>query len=657
MTRLRKCWSRGVCALFVCALLLWPILCLTLSGPALATDPAIHVSSQGNDRWSGRRADPAPDGKDGPVATLERAVEAARQAKTRLILLRGGTHRLTETVTLGPEDSGLRIAAYAGEQPVLSGGERVTGFTVESDGTVSAPLEREPGLDVTAGGVRQRAAQSGNFDPNDPIRSGWLVAQAAKGGGDKRQFRFPPGTVQPGWAVPGVRVQALDRERQADDIRGIERIDKNGTLVLDRDGWYPFRDGTTFRLLGHPDFLKFPGQFAWRARDKRLLLRPDDPEGFARGGEAVVARTAPLIRSDKADRLTIEGIGFADTPYDGYAIRLTGGTGHRVAGNRFAAVGTAVMLDGTADSEVSGNSMEHLGRSGVELTPGSSGNRIVANRIRNIGEVNLYSAGIMAAGVTHTLIAHNDIRTAARYGISLKNWNPQTRNSDNVVEYNRIRDVGRETADLGAIETLGRSDIDTRTVIRFNDIRGTGGLATDPAGNWLVRYKGFGIYLDDLTNGVTVQGNFLEDTGWAAVFIHGGDGNRVENNIAVLTQGRDKFLRFEWVPSAGTAGFLHDNAATRNLIYARVPVEQTVVSLTGGEYRLENNILDRGGRSARAQAGAPDRTQRSVQAGSLPDPYFQDPDKGDFRLRANSPARKIGFEDLPWSRIGPEGAR
>ncbi len=647
MTRL----THGLlCGLFGLLLILAP------PGPVAAAETAVHVSPQGNDRWSGRSAEPTPDGKDGPVATLARAVDAARQAGAHVILLRGGTYRLAETVTLGPEDSGLRIAAAPGEKPVLSGGERVTGFTVEPNGVVSAPLDREPGLDVTAAGVRLRAAQSGNFDPNDPIRSGWFVAQQAKGGGDKRQFRFPPGTVQPGWAAPGVRVQALDRERQADDIRGIEKIDRNGTLVLDRDGWYPFRDGTTFRLLGHPDFLRFPGQFAWRAGDKRLLLRPHDPDSFARSGEAVVARLSPLIRSDKADRITIEGLAFTDVPYDGSAVRLSGGKGHRVLNNRFSAVGTAVILASTDDSEVRGNSMEHLGRSGVELTPGSSGNRIVANTMRHIGEVNLYSAGVMAAGVTHTTIAHNDIRTAARYGISLKNWSPETKNSDNVIEYNRIRDVGRETADLGAIETLGRSDIDTRTAIRFNDIRGTGGLATDPAGNWLVRYKGFGIYLDDQTNDVTVQGNFLEDTGWAAVFIHGGDRNRVENNIAVLTDGRDKFIRFEWVPKAGTAGFLHDNAAVRNIIHARVPVEQIVVSLTGGEYRLDNNILNRAGRNNRA-AAAPERANARSSQGGTPDPYFMNPDKDDFRLRANSPAHKIGFEDLPWSRIGPEGAR
>ncbi len=638
--------------------LLWLVLLLVMPALSFGAEPAIHVSPRGDDRWTGLAAASTPDGRDGPVATLARAVEEARKRGLHLILMRGGTHRLTGTVTLGPEDSGLRIAAFPGETPVLSGGEVVTGFTAERNGVVSVSLAREPGLDVTVAGERLRSAQSGAFNPDDPIRSGWFVAQQTKGGGDKRQFRFPPGTVQPGWVAPGVRVQALDRERQADDIRGIERIDRNGTLVLDRDGWYPFRDGSTFRLLGHPDFLTFPGQFAWSAKDRRLLIRPRDPAVFARDGEAVVARTTPLIQADKADSVTIEGLSFADVPYDGAAVRLAGGTGHHVLNNRFDAVGTGVILAAASDSEVRGNSLEHLGRSGIELTPGSAGNRIVANTIRHVGEVNLYSAGIMAAGVTRTLIAHNDIRHAARYGISMKNWNPETKNTDNVIEYNRIRDVGRETADLGAIETLGRSDIDTKLVIRFNDIRGTGGLGTDAAGHWLTRYKGFGIYLDDLTNGVRVEGNFLEDTGWASVFIHGGDGNRVENNIAVLTDERDRFLRFEWVPTAGTAGLLRDNEASRNLIRAQVPVEQLVTALTGGEYRLENNIFDRPARGPRAPGAAMDRAQaRSTQTGGPPDPYFMDPSKNDYRLRPNSPASKIGFQELPWSRIGPEGAR
>lgn len=607
-----------------------------LAAPVAAAEPESYVSPQGNDRWSGRLADPTPDGRDGPFATPARALGEARAGGPKTILLRGGTYRLSTTLAVGPELSGLRLAAYRREEPILSGGEPVGGASVDGAGVLSAPLAREPGLDVALAGLRLDAARSGPFDPSDPVRSGWFMAQAVKDDpkspGSKRRLRVAEGLLRASWAGPGVRAQALDRERLSDDLLGVVSADPRGLLTFDRDGQYAYRDGSTVRLLGHPDFLKRSGQFAWDAGAKRLLVRP--PAGHEDGrGELVVARLATLLRVEGASDLAVEGLGFADVPQDGTAILLKGGGGHRIAGNRFALVGTAVTLDGAGRSEVSGNRMDRLGRSGVVLMPGSDGNRILGNRISNIGEVRFFGGGVMAAGVRNTLIAHNDIRHAARYGVSIKNWNPQTRNSDNVVEYNRIRDTARQTADAGAIETLGRSDIDTRTAIRFNDIRDTGGIATDASGKWLTRYKGFGIYLDDLTNGVTVEGNLLENTGMAAVFLHGGDGNRVRGNVAVLSDPKDRFLRLEWVPSAGPAGRMRDNLASGNLVEGPSARDQVVTSLTGGEFRIENTVTE-------------------VSGASLTDPA-----RGDFRMRAQSAARRQGIPEIPLDRIGPEGLR
>ncbi|AWK86314.1 right-handed parallel beta-helix repeat-containing protein [Azospirillum thermophilum] len=633
---------------------------LVLQAPAALAAGESHVSPQGDDRWSGRLPQPNAERSDGPFATLARAVEAARRGGPKTILLRGGVHRLSAPVVLTAEDQDLRIAAYPGENPVLSGGEPVGGFTAEPGGVFSAPLPREPGLDVAVDGRRMRAAQSGAYDPADPVRSGWIVAQAVKGG-DARRLRVAPGTLQPGWAAPALRVQALDRERRGDDLLGLSAIQANGVVVFDREGRQPFRDGSTLRLLGHPDFLKHPGQFAWRARDKRLLLRPEDVESFRTGGSAVVARLSPLIRVEGARWITIEGLGFSDVPHDGTAVLLTGARDVTLRGNRFSLVGTAVTLESTSDSEISRNRMEHLGTNGVELRPGSNDNRIIANSLESIGEVRLSGAGIAMAGVERTLVAHNDIRQAARNAIALKNWNNATRYQDNVIEYNRIRDTARETADAGAIELLGRSDLDTRTLIRFNDIRDTGGLATDASGAWLERYKGYGIYLDELTNGVAMEGNLLQNTGMAAVCIRGGDGNRVTNSIVVLTGPRDRFLRLEWVPRAGVAGFLRGNVAARSIVHERVPVDQIVTSLTGGELALEQILIDqRNSRAAPAPSPGEGRRRggRTVQgATAAPNPYFIDPARDDFRLRPDSAARRIGFVDLPWDRIGPEGVR
>ena len=71
-----------------------------------------------------------------PYATLQRAQQAARQAKGRepvTIYLRGGTHYLTDTLILTAEDSGTPTApvvyqAYRNEQMVISGGVRLKGL-------------------------------------------------------------------------------------------------------------------------------------------------------------------------------------------------------------------------------------------------------------------------------------------------------------------------------------------------------------------------------------------------------------------------------------------------------------------------------------------------------------------------------------------------
>lgn len=625
--------SRAARILAICALLLpaagWSM--------AAAAETTFFVSPTGNDRWSGRLPQPSADGRDGPFATPARALAAAKGGGPATVRLHGGTYRLAAPLVVDSSLPGLRLTAVEGEQPVLSGGEAVGGAQL-TNGVLSAPLARDPGLDVSTGGQRLDAARSGDFNPGDP-RSGWFPAKAVQSGskspGSKRQMQLPPGVLKAGWAGPGVRAQALDRERLSDDLLGVASADPNGLLGFGADGQYPYRDGSTVRLLGHPDFLKRPGEFAWDARAKRLLVKP--PTGLDGGrADLVVARTANLLRLDNARNVSVEGLTFTDVPWDGSAVLAKGGSGLRIAGNRFALVGTAVTLDGATRSEVSGNRMEHLGRSGVVLAPGSSDNRILANRISDIGEVRFFSGGVMGAGIRNTLIAHNDIRRAARYGISIKNWNPQTVNSDNVIEFNRIRDTARQTADAGAIEMLGRSGNDTRSIVRFNDIRDTGGLATDAQGRWLVRYKGFGIYLDDMTSGVTVQGNLLENTGAAAIFLHGGDNNLVSDNITLMTDPKDRFLRLEWVPSAGKNGLMHGNVANANVVAGPSPKEQVVVSLTGGEYRIENTQLEASVPVAEAAGTA--RAAAPPAGGRLLD-------------------RLLAKKELPLDRVGPEGMR
>jgi hypothetical protein len=99
-----------------------------------------YVSTEGNDAWSGKLAEPNSAKNDGPFATLARARDAIRSLhagkplhKPVTVYVRGGVYTLSAPLVFLPEDSGaakypVTYAAYPGEKVVLSGGRTITGW-------------------------------------------------------------------------------------------------------------------------------------------------------------------------------------------------------------------------------------------------------------------------------------------------------------------------------------------------------------------------------------------------------------------------------------------------------------------------------------------------------------------------------------------------
>lgn len=604
------------------------------------TQASFFVAPNGNDAWSGRLAAPNAEGTDGPFATLARARDAMRTSDVKATYLRGGTYTLGSTLELGAADNGVAFYAYPGETPVISGGERVGGFVGEGGGLYSAAVSRPTGLDLTVGGVRQTVAQSGDATPGDP-RSGWLVLDQAASGASKTEIRWRGGDVDPAVLQPGLKIQTFSTDRLADSIVDVRSIDAaSHTIGFQQAVWYAPKTGGTYRLLNAPALIRDPGEFAWRAADGRLVVKPQDPGTLLAQG-AVVPRLGTLVALNGASGVTLSGLTFADGMYDGAALSLSGGGGNAVTGNRFVNVGTAVRLAGSSGNSLLGNRMEQLGASAVELTPGSNANRVESNTIRDIGRVSKYVGGVMASGVADNVIAHNDIAGSPRYGISFKNWDGGTVNTGNQVLYNRISGTLQETADGAAIEVLGRSNIDTRMLIQGNWIDGVGGLGTDGNGGWYNRHKSFGIYLDDQANGVTVRDNFIRDTGWASVFVHGGDNNAITNNIAVTANPGERFIRLEWQPNAGDAGRPANNVVTRNAVQTSAGNDYWTL-LTPGSFQLDGNVLS-GGRGY----GGGDR---------IAAPGFIDAGSGNYALSPGALAATMGLHDLEWTRMGVQWA-
>ncbi|SMH28649.1 right-handed parallel beta-helix repeat-containing protein [Azospirillum agricola] len=601
---------------------------------------AFYVSTQGNDSWSGRLAAPNADGTDGPFASLEKARDAMRAGDTDTTHIRGGTYRLDETLTLDSRDSGHSFAAYEGETPVISGGELVRGFTAEGNGLYSAKLDYASGLDLTIGGVRQTVAQTGDVDPADPA-SGWQVLRAAEGGASKTAFTVKDGDIPAGLTThDGLVVQTFDTERLKDDITAVRAIDGDRVTLAD-DASYALRSGGTYRVMNDATLIRDAGEFGWRAGDDALVVKPEDAAALLKDG-AVVARLGTLISAKDASDLSITGLTFTDGQYDGAALSLTGGHGNAVGGNHFVNVGTAIALNGTDNSLIGGNVMEHLGSSGITMSNAANGNHIYANRMEHIGEIVKGGAGVGGVGSSDSVISHNDISHAPRYGVSLKEWDDGQINRNNMVEFNSIHHVGQETADGGGIEMLGRSGTPTGSVIRGNDVQDTGGLATDADGNWLTDHKGWGISLDDLTSGVTVRDNFVKGFSWGGIYVHGGDGNLLENNFGVVGDPDHAFIRVEWVPKAGDQARPDDTTIIRNLTAGDMPIEQYWKLMSPGQ-----NFLMDGNLAANGKGYGPND--------AVFNPGFTDSANGDYSLKEDAAALSHGIHDLSWSSMGSDG--
>ncbi|HYG85484.1 MAG TPA: carbohydrate-binding domain-containing protein [Azospirillum sp.] len=605
------------------------------------TGPAFYVAANGKDTWSGKLAAPNADGTDGPFATLERARDAMRSSDIDTTYVREGTYQLSKTLELTSRDNGHAFKNYPGETPVLSGGERVTGFVDEGNGIFSAKVANGSDYTVTVGGERQHIAEKGAWDTAD-VKSGWFFADAASTGASKTALRFHSGDVSASDFAPGTKIQVFDPERMTDAIVEVSSINTSThTIQLKTALPFAVAEGATYRLIGNSAFVDQVGEFGWRwSSDGALVMKPEDPAGFEQAG-VIVARLPTLMKLTGTNGVTVEGLTFTDGTSWGAALELNGATNTKVGGNHFLNVGKGILLKGSSNNLIGGNEVEHTAAHGIELTGNSNKNKIYGNDIHNVGEIYKHVAGIMASGADDNVISHNDIAYSPRYGISIKNWNSTNINTGNVIEYNRILHTVQESADAGAIEILGRSSIDTGMLVRGNWIEDVGGIATTSSDQWLTKWKGFGVYLDDLTGGVTVQDNFLKNTNTAAVHIHGGDNNRVENNFSILGSNAEEFIRVGWNPNFKELGTPINNVIVKNVIAGTLPLDDYHELLTANNPTIDGNLVYNV-----PTFGYADREGN---------PMFIDAYGGNYALQPTSPALSMGIHDLAWSSMGDQG--
>lgn len=226
--------------------------------------------------------------------------------------------------------------------------------------------------------------------------------------------------------------------------------------------------------------------------------------------------TDDAVTVDHADYLTFKNINIKGTKGNGFVINgdyncVNDCTICNISGGGVSAKGE--------ENRVTDCTIYNIGSYGIILYGGdreklTSCNSIASNNlIYHWAEIyTTYKAAVEANGVGIT-ISHNEIYDAPHVAILYYGNN-------NIIEYNDIHDVCKETSDAGAIYA-GRDWTCQGNVIRYNSIRDIKSAAGSPNG----------IYWDDCLSGQTAYGNILMNIGGAGFLIGGGRDNSIEENL------------------------------------------------------------------------------------------------------------------------------
>lgn len=623
-----------------------------------------------------------PLSPSGPISTPQAARDAARVAtKPVRIVVSDGVYELSEPIVLGADDSQVTWAAAPNAKPVFSGGKAITGWTKTDGGLWKATLPDKAWFfeQLWINGrhaTRARTPNKGYYNITDAVGAG--VFPDLTKDMNFHAFALAPEhydilkaipqeqrdgvliTVTHAWAVAQCRIKALNDATLAVQIKGRSK--------------YPFVEfepDQRFWMENFRSALDAPGEwFLDRAKGEVLYL-PLADEDMAKA--KVVAPVADhFLMMKGAKDIQFQGIAFnysryvypADGLHDTQAATSNGGSieienssSVHFTNCEIAHVGEygVYFKNGCSDSSLTHCHLHDLGGGGVRVGETARpeeervDHHIVIDDciIQHGGRLHPSACGVVMTHTQHCSVTHCDIGDLYYTGVSAGwNWGyGDTASRETLVENNHIHHLGwGYLSDMGGYYGLGTSP---GTIIRGNHVHH---IASH-------RYGGWGLYNDEGSADTLMENNLVHDTWNAGFHQHYGYANKVKNNIfafghtAQIQASRNEArLRFNyernivvWEPESPLLdggewnwkffdktdrGDPKDSLVFRNNLYwptdGKIPALLTKTTFTWDEWRKMG------------------RDKGSLFA----NPMFEDIAKRDFRLKAESPASKIGFK--PW---------
>ena len=649
---------------------------------SLGAAAEIFVAPTGNDQNPGSR--------QSPVATLPRARDLARQAKKAdeplTIVLRGGTYYLDETLVLGPEDSGTAAGPVIyqpaqGENVVLSGGRRLrvkwTDYGKLGIKMASLPEVKQGKLDfdqLFVDGRRQHMARYPNFNPSarnyggtaadaiSPERvkkwthpeGGFLHALHAAEWGDFH-YRITGADAQGNVRLEGGwqnnRPMGMHRDlRFVENI--FEELDAPGEWYLDHAAGTLYLippagvdlDKSRIEVAGLKSLIEFRG-----SRDKPVRYVTFRGLTMTHTARTFMEPYEPLLRSDwriyRGGAVFFQGS--EDCGLDDCFLDAVGGNAVfvsnynrrvKIAGCKITEAGASAICF-VGDPKAVRFSADDYNRrvplDSIDTRPGPKTDdypadcRVEDCLLHGFGVFEKQTAGVEISMSDSITVSHASIYDCPRAGINIGDgcW------GGHVIEYCDVFNTVKETGDHGSFNSWGRDrhwGMGSAAWAKFPDMalwdcRKTIVLHDN---RWRCDH-GWDIDLDDGSSNFRIYNNLCLNGG---LKFREGFQRTGENNILV----NNSFHPHVWYPESGDV-FRH------NIVMASYrPIGMPAV---WGRLVDENLLPDE---RSLAQSRAGERDLHSAAG----DPGFIDPASGDFRVRDDSPALKLGFKNFPMDRFG-----